>query len=162
MTFSQAADLDADKIIPRFYELLMQKEPPSERDEGDFFGGSECMDIAKMIRLKTGYSQSKTPIWDFLRNKRSFFITKGISDLRFARIHYSEPLRTTRLWNKTRAEDTKVYTSFPTESAANGASSGISIVVFTLGENCHIDIGNTFVSGSLKLFSDQVYKPLGE
>jgi hypothetical protein len=47
---------------------------------------------------------------------------------------------------------------FPTEVTANGASSGTSMVVFTLGKSYYIDIGDTLVSGSLKLFSDQVYE----
>ena len=158
MSSAPAADLAPDKIIPRFYELLMQAEKPSEQDESEFFGGAECENVAKTILLKAGYSETKTPVWDFLRNRKGFFITKGVADLGKARIHYSEPFHTSRLWNGTTAEDRKVHTMFPTERAANGASSGVSTVIFTLGESCHIDIGNTFISGTVQLFTDQVYK----
>lgn len=158
ITSAPASDLAPNKIIPRFYELLMQKDKPSEHDETEFFGGAECQGVAKAIHLKPGYSESKTPVWDFLRINKSFFITKGVADLEKARIQYSEPFHTTRLWNQTIVENTKVHTMFPTDRAANGASSGVSMVIFTLGESCHIDIGDTFVSGSIKLFTDQIYE----
>lgn len=157
-TSISAADLPPDKIIPRFYELLMQVEKPSEKDESVFFEGAGCRYVATTILTKPEYSKSKTPVWDFLRNNRSFFITKGVTDLGKARIHYSEPYRTTRLWNQITSEDTKVYTMFPTERGVNGESSGLSMVVFTLGKNCLIDIGETFVSASVQLFTDQVYE----
>ena len=134
----------------------MQKDNPSETDEVEFFGNNEY--IAKTIRLKSEYSDSTTPVWDFLRINRSFFITKGVVELRKARIHFSAPSHTTRLWNQTVSESTKIYAMFPTEVTANGASSGTSMVVFTLGKSYYIDIGDTLVSGSLKLFSDQVYE----
>jgi hypothetical protein len=148
--------LGPDRIIPKFYELLMQKENPSEIDEVDFFGNNEY--IAKAIRLKSGYSESTTPVWDFLRINRSFFITKGVVELKKARIHFSAPFHTTRLWNQTVSESKKIYATFPTEVTANGASSGTSLVIFALGKSCYIDIGDTLVSGSLKPFSDQVYE----
>lgn len=153
-----AADLPPDKIIPRFYELLMQVEKPTENDEAKFFEGAACQYVATAILTKPVYSKSKTPVWDFLRDNRSFFITKGVTDLGKARIHYSEPFRTTRLWNQTTEEKTKVYTMFPTERGANGVSSGLSMVVFKFGKNCYIDIGETFVSGSVQPFANHVYK----
>jgi hypothetical protein len=156
ITSATGENLAQDKIIPRFYELLMQETDPSENDEVDFLGNNEY--IAKTIRLKSGYSESTTPVWDFLRTNRNFFITKGVVDLGKARIHFSEPFHTTRLWNQAVSEDTKIYAMFPTEVAANGANTGNSLVIFTLGKNYYIEIGETFVSGSLKLFSDQVYK----
>lgn len=158
VTSASAADLAPDKIIPRFYELLMQVDKPSEQNETEFFGGAECQDVAKAILLKDGFAGSKTPLWDFIRINRNFFITKGVDELDKTRIHFSEPFRTFRLWNRTTTNDMKVHTMFPTERSENGTSSGFSTVIFTLGESCHIDIGNTFVSGAVKLFTDQVYE----
>ena len=158
ITSVAAADLAPDRIIPRFYDLLMQAGKPSQQDETEFFGGVECQDIAKVILLKDGFAGSKTPLWDFLRTNRNSFITKGVTELSKARIHCSEPFHTFRLWNQTVTEEIKVHTMFPTERSENGASSGFSTVIFTLGKSCYIDIGNTFVSGDARLFTDKVYE----
>ena len=158
ITSASAADLASNKIVPRFYELLMTKDKPSEQDEADFFGGEESKDVAKAILLKSEYSKSKTPIWDFLRANKSFFITRGVTDLHKARIQYSEPDQTTRLWNQTLTEGKKVYAMFPTKRSENGACSGRSMVIFTLGENSHLSIGDTFVAGAVNLFTEQIYE----
>lgn len=158
-TCISSAEFEQAKIVPKFYEILAQVEKPSEQDEIEFFGGKECASVKKVILSHGDHSKSKTPIWDYVRSNKYFFTTKGLVDLSNARIQYSDPVHMVRLWNKTTTEDMKVYTTFPTEMVDDrGGSSGVSMAIFTLGKNCYLDIGATFVSGSGKLFFEYVYK----
>lgn len=158
VTSAAAERLNPEKIIPRFYELLMQKEKPLQQDEIDFFGGDECEYIAKTIIKKDGFTKSRTPIWDFVRANRTLFITEGVTDLAVARIHYSTPFLTTRLWNGTSPDVMKIQVVFSTKKTGNTSYSGMSTAVFSLGKGCYIDLGATYISQDVVQFLEKVYE----
>ena len=158
VTSTVAGEPKQEKIIPRFYELLLQPEKPILQDELDFFGGGECQDVTLSIIQKDKFSKSITPIWDFIRSNKSLFISDGISKLSSARILYSSPFTTTRLWSNTSPDQIKIQVMFPTRVTPTKSSFGTSIVIFTLGTKCYIDIGNTFLSKDLYLFLRKIHE----
>lgn len=153
-----AADLPPNQIIPRFYELLMQNDNPSEFNETEFFGGDECKFVTTTLKLKDDYKNSKTPIWDFLRRNKNLFITEGVSDLNKAKIHHTDPVITHRLWNSSTWEEKSVHVLFPTEMNTKTASSGFSTVIFRLGQKCYINIAGTMISGQAYSILDKIYE----
>ena len=153
-----ALALEPNQIVPQFYELLTQVEKPTKQDEVDFCGGEGSDYIAKVLRTKPKYRESATPIWDYLRLHKSSFLTSGPAIAGKARINYSEPFRSTKLRSDFKSEQLQVYAVFGTTRNENGSNSGLSMVVFTLGTDCYLKIGETFVSGSVNLFSGQVYE----
>lgn len=153
----RSSAIDQKSIIPEFYKILTSREDPSIQNENDFFGGKESAYVRTALEKLGKYPDSDTPIWDFIRDNKFNFISKGVDDLEQARIHYSEPFHTSRIWNGSVNKDWKVYVMFPTERNSDGSSSGLSTVIFTLGEESHIAIGETLVSGSVELFSNQIY-----
>ena len=153
-----ASSLEPDEIVPKFYELLIQVEKPTKQDEVDFFGGEGSDYIAKVLRTKPAYENSATPIWDYLRLHKSSFLTSGPAIAGKARINYSEPFRSTKLWSDFKSEQLQVYAVFGTTRNEKGSNSGLSMVVFTLGTDCYLKIGETFVSGAVNLFSGQIYE----
>jgi len=153
-----ALALEPNQIVPKFYELLIQVEKPTKQDEVDFFGGEGSDYIVKVLRTKPEYENSATPIWDYLRLHKSSFLTSGPAIAGKARINYSEPFRSTKLWSDFKSDELQVYALFGTSRDENGSNSGLSMVVFTLGKDCYLKIGETIVSESVKLFSEQIYE----
>lgn len=152
-----ALALEPNQIVPKFYELLIQVEKPTAQDEVDFFGGEGSGDIAKVLRNKPAHENSDTPVWDYLRMHKSSFLTSGPVIPGKARIQYSEPFRSTKLWSEFQPDEFQVYVTFGTNRDENGGNSGLSMVVFTLGKDRYLKIGETFVSGLVKLFGEQIH-----
>jgi len=73
-------------IMQEFYSILTRSESPTETEEEKFFGskksrmGGESF-IEHVARKQDKYKSSKTPVWDLLRDNRSFFLPKGDSAL---------------------------------------------------------------------------------
>ena len=151
--------IETSLIIPKFYELLLNKEKPSEQDENDFFGGDECSHIRAVLTAEGIAQKSKTPVWDFVRKNKSLFITVNILNFNDARITYSAPFGMSRMWNKTDKNEKYVCAKFPEKVLENEVktSQGVSIIIFTLGEKCYLDIGKTVKTGSSSTFLDYLY-----
>jgi len=155
-----SAGLEKNMIIPKFYELLARNEKPSVSDEEDFFGGDESSPVKELVISIDKYKNSKTPTWDYIRDNKYFFITKNLQELANASIQYSSPVRMTRLWNLSEAEYLVVYVHFPTKSLGpkkGSGSTGITIVRFKLGTDRYLNIDETFIVSSEKLFYEYVY-----
>jgi hypothetical protein len=154
-----SAKIEPEKIIPQFYHILAQAQEASEADELEFFGGDECGYIRTLVLAIPKYSSSKTPIWDYLRNHKDFFSTRGLKNNDKPRIQYTPPVRITRLWNGHIDEQLTIFTSFPTAIIDNKkGSSGYTTIRFALGRACYIDIGATSISRLDKTFFELLYK----
>jgi hypothetical protein len=151
------------EIIPKFYELLYSVEKPVAQDEINFFGGKSCDPIRTTIlenKRYAAYSKSETPIWDYLRDRKDFFSTLNIKDVTKMRIQATDPVESVRLYNNTKILGKRVFVTFPTEIIAPpGGSKGTSVGIFTLGEDCYLDIGSTIiVSGETKVLIGEMHK----
>ena len=149
-------NLEQSKIVPKFYQILMNMAKTSAQDETDFFGGRECDSLRQILLTKEAYSKSITPIWDFIKDNKDFFITKNLLNLNDAKVHCSNPFENTRLWNNSTDDRKKVYVLFPTEMVKLGkkGSHGRSTLLFTLGSGCYIDIEETLKAEISSTFLD--------
>ncbi|MEO8615283.1 MAG: hypothetical protein ABI600_09095 [Luteolibacter sp.] len=153
---SADSKIEHSAIIPKFYQLLFSQEKPTKQDEFDFFGGKSCDAIRISIssnKKVAVHSNSETPIWDYLRNHLEFFSTLHINDATKMRIQATDPVEQVRLYNSTKIAEKKVFVTFPSDIIKQpGASTGVSVGIFTLGEDCYIDIGSTIiVSGTTRV-----------
>lgn len=152
--------IEENEIISRFYQVLLSKELPSVEDERLFFGGFECSVIRDAILEKAEYSQSKIPVWEFVRHHKNVFITKDIVDSSQFRAQISEPFICVRSWDGNPNKDKRVHVSFPEKliDAKKLSFSGFATVTFCLGKSCYINIAATTVCrSSSKAISDLVF-----
>ncbi len=154
---STAATLSPEEIVLRFYKLLVQVPTPSPSEENDFFGGNDCDNVRSALLSKMRESSSQTPIWDYLRNHREVFATQNIEDFNKMALLVSSPFKLLRSWKNTRMDEAKVLVLFPTKRVAKSGYSGESVVVFTLGQKCYLDIGGTLVAGETKILFEKIY-----
>lgn len=163
LTVSALEQIDAADIIPKFYKILSAADKPIKQDEVDFFGGKCCDPIRTILSTNKNfavYAKSETPIWDYLRNRKDFFSTANIKDAARMRIQATDPVAVSRLYNQTKRQEKFVFVTFPTEIVAPpGGSKGTSVGIFTLGEDCYLDIGSTIiVSGDTKVLIGEMNK----
>ena len=156
---SASARTPVSDIVPKFYQLLVQEAAPLQKDEADFFGGSECEPIRKQLASKPGYVESRTPIWNYLRSHKNVFITKhNPPDSTRLNIHISQPTTMMRIGkNKVPSNEVRVFVMFSTGTAATDQGHGISIGTFVIGTECLLDIGSTMIASNSKLFFDYLY-----
>ena len=153
------ARIPADEVVPKFYQLLVQEADPTPKDEAEFFGGRECEPIRLQLASKSGYVESQTPIWNYLRSHQDLFITKrNPPDRTKLNIHISQPsimMRNDK--NQIPSDELRVFVMFGTEASATGAGRGVSIGTFVLGKESLLDIGVTMIAGNSKLFFDYLF-----
>jgi hypothetical protein len=146
-----AEKLTPGQIVPRFYELLTRDASPSEADERAFFGdpksGSDGGVRALLVaRTKTS---SSTPIWDFLRQHKTLFLTKHLSQRNIypsaPGLQISDPFRFFRPSKGTYQPELRVLVTFPGEQQTEHGFFGNSLALFILGEDCYLDIAGTTV-----------------
>jgi hypothetical protein len=154
--------MEESEIIPQFYQILLRKSAPSIENERLFFGGKECSAVREGILKKERYSESKTPIWDFVKDHRDLFLTKNAeSEDQFHAI-ISKPFDSIRSWNGNVIPEKRVYVSFAEQldiSEKSGVS-GFASITFSLGKDCYINIGATTVCrSSSKAILNSVFGP---
>jgi hypothetical protein len=163
LAVSALEKIEPTEIIPKFYKILFSVDRPSEQDEINFFGGKSCDPLRTILstnKVFLNYSKSKTPIWDYLRDHKDYFLTLNIKEIARMRIQATDPVEVLRLYNNTKRQEKLVFVTFPTEIVVPpGGSKGISVGIFTLGEDCYLDVGSTImVSGDTKVLIGEMLK----
>jgi hypothetical protein len=151
------SDIKESEYVPLFYQLLFQDASPSIKNEIEFFSDQQNDRLREVLLTKADYKNSKTPIWSFVRNNPEFFVTKNVKNIDKLRLHYSEPFTFIRMWNKTKWPEKKVWAMFATEkSLVGGGSSGMSSIMFTLGEKSYLNICST-INYKSGIFFSEIY-----
>lgn len=163
LAVSALDQIDVADIIPKFYKTLYAADKPVKQDEIDFFGGKSCDPLRTILATNKAfeiYSKSETPIWDYLRDHKDYFSTSNIKDTARMRIQASDPVAVSRLYNNTKRQEKFVFVTFPTEIVVPpGGSKGTSVGIFTLADDCYLDIGSTIIiSGDTKVLIGEMLK----
>jgi hypothetical protein len=151
-TLALAAEkLTPGQIVPRFYELLTQDASPSQADELAFFGDPQSGSDGGVRALLVARTKtiSSTPIWDFLRQHKTLFLTKHLSQRNIypsePGLQISDPFRFFRPSKGNYRPELRVLVNFPEEQQTEHAFGGSSLALFILGEDCYLDIAATTV-----------------
>ena len=152
-----ADTLGPQEIIPRFYTLLIQDENPSPENEREFFGGNECDPVRAMLKTEGKSSLSQTPIWDYLRSRREWFITKDCHNMEKINPQISSPFTLKRFKQGTITNETRVLVILPARMTGPHTFDGVATVVFTLGKKCYLEIDSTVLRGDLELLAGRLY-----
>jgi len=138
-----AGPLKPAEIVPLFYDVLTSVQNPSAENERAFFGGEECADVRAALSYSNAH-HTETPIWDYLRAHRNIFYTEGAESFNGKLISYSTPFQ---MGKKGHHEDEgRVLVAFAGKKLPAGGDTGNTIILFTLGSKCYLNIGASAIN----------------
>lgn len=141
MPIASAVDDDDRSMVDRFYQILVQIDPPSIRDEAEVFENGGRFSAV----LKARGEESDTPRWKFLRENKNWFLPP--SPMGIESVQISSPFRmfSNKLGRYKNGEHVLVYFSETGDgSNSKRATPSIRCILFRLSPDGRIDLDGTF------------------
>lgn len=148
VSLSSAAAENDNSMVHRFYQILVQPDAPSIKDEIETFVESDGISAV----LKSREKESDTPRWNFLRENRDWFLPQSPKGIE--RVQISAPFKmfSSKLGRYRNNKNILVYFSDNSDSAVS-----IRCILFRLAPDGRIDLDGIFFPERGILY-DFVYK----
>jgi hypothetical protein len=152
---NRVSAFEKNEVVPEFYRLLLQSNPPTLDNEKQFFG-ENVDEIAVLLSQNQHYkfTKSKTPVWDYLRDHKDLFVTreqKSNEKLR-ALIRVSNPYN----MSNNKSQEYFVTALFPDKYINGSSYEGLRSIIFRLGTSSYLDIGATILTSKNQMLFEKL------